>query len=249
MELVPVPDSASNGITPQPEVRFLIFGLPDRRSLYEATIAKAEFDCEFHDSVEELIAACMRRSPTAVFIEQSVVVRNQSRIGFLFRMSVSYPFLRFNIGSDGSGVVMSMNPPKREEYAVAIPAIAAGEPSWFPTEECRSSIRIPVKCRAEIQAEGSDEWTRGNIQDICQGGCFISLLDPPEVGSRIQIKIHDFAEKPESMEATVIWNQAWDDSPELPGAGLHWDVDTRPAGFVKALGSPESVAAVMQSFR
>ncbi len=238
------PDGAVEA--PPSAARFVVLGRIELRALHEENLRGLPHDFVFVDTLPDLLCEIVRRTPTAVLIDLAMIVKTKSDFGYLFELDVTFPFLRFVVGSDGCGALMSMSPPRRAEMRESLAQIAAGDTSWSPADRRRRYIRLEVDCRARFRVKGDSDWIHANLRDISQGGCSIITVVPPAVEDRVELELLDLTPEPIRMDTDTVWRMRWEESQRMPGAGLSWHPDSITQSLREALGEPERVKRIVR---
>lgn len=239
------PDQESADSIDEKDRQVLILCEENLRPLYALQIGNLDeehpLEFQFTSTPLAFTLRCLQTSPVVGLIDLTSVIRGKTeQMNRLFEFRVSWPVLRCNLGSDGKGKLMRTNPPLTGDFQESLIEMTSGSSAWNLSDQTRAHLRSVVRCRALIQGGSEkDKVQRVNVQNISRGGCLILTGEPPPLGAEIQIEIADLPPGPATLDARVVWSWQWQNTTEVPRAGLEFRRQQLPDEFLEALGDPE----------
>jgi hypothetical protein len=101
----------------------------------------------------------------------------------------------------------------------------------------------------KFRREDESAWIPANCVNIGVGGMFAVTYEPLAVGDRLDIQLLDLAPLPMELRGRVVRVRRWDDSPQLPGIAVQFELETVTADFKRLLASPDRIETLLQGCR
>lgn len=206
---------------------FLLLSNPERRALFERAL---EGHLVNHvGTVLDAVRHCVSDPPLAVLMDlASTLHTGVAETAPLYDLGIDLPILRCTGGSPSPWIAMCQAPFKRVPLENALSEIASGDPTWKHPSNPRRFVRVNINARLMFRVKPSDPWIRANSQSMSVSGVFMQTLEPPEVGTDIDLKILDILQEEIQIKASVVWLHRWIEGPHQPGCGLNFDRSTVP---------------------
>lgn len=205
---------------------FLVVCTEERKALFEQALQG--YDCRQVTSVMAAVRDCVAHPAMAVLLDlASTLHAGVAETAPLYDLGIDLPILRCTGTQADALVAMCQAPFKRVALLEALKEIASGDPTWKNPANPRRYVRVKRNIRVQFRITGADEWQRANAQSVSISGMFLMTIDPPPIGSDVQIRILDM-DTPLELNGAVVWVHHWEDGRHLPGCGLSFDPDTVP---------------------
>ncbi|MBK8803792.1 MAG: PilZ domain-containing protein [Fibrobacteres bacterium] len=205
---------------------FLVVCTDERRALFEEALQA--YDFRQVTSVTAAVRDCVSHPALAVLLDlASTLHAGVAETAPLYELGIDLPILRCTGTKADAMVAMCQAPFKRVSLLDALGEIASGDPSWKNPANPRRYVRVKRNIRVQFRVNNTEHWHRGNAQSISISGLFLMTLDPPHIGSDVQIRILDL-EEPLELTGSAVWVHHWEDGRHLPGCGLSFDPEAIP---------------------
>ncbi|HNY30202.1 MAG TPA: PilZ domain-containing protein [Fibrobacteria bacterium] len=209
-----------------PKRAFLVVCTDERKPLFEEALR--EFEFRQVTSVMGAVRDCVSHPAMAVLLDlASTLHAGVAETAPLYDLGIDLPILRCTGSQVDALVAMCQAPFKRMPLGDALGEIASGDPSWRNPASPRRFVRVRRNIRVQYRRSGTVEWLRANAQSISISGLFLLTLDPPPIGTDIDIRILDAGDHME-LSGSVVWVHHWEDGSHLPGCGVNFAIDLVP---------------------
>ncbi len=216
-DAAPTPSPADEAT--EPEARLIVLGRKAQRSVQMLHFEPLPHKFEYVEHWHDVLHGAIRETPLAVLVEDNLIV-GDPELGFLFQLSTTWPVLRFKIGPDGRGELISGSGRKRGELSTSLAEVAAGDASWLPANGIRTELRVALVARARYRTAESEHWYNANTLDIGARGVFVVSYEPPAPNTEVEVEVMDLDDGEIAIRGKVLWTRNWQDGAQLPGAGI-----------------------------
>lgn len=223
---------------------FLFLCSQERKKIYQDALSASNysFDVVFIETIEELLAQCLKQPPSAILMD----IVTKMRIGpedmkIVDNLGVCWPLMICNVNPDGQVQAISLALSKQDSFISALTAIVEDDPDWKNPVCKRRFVRIELNSRVLIKKENRDCWEKANVLNISMGGLFAVTYADYNMGDNVDMRILDLKEKPIECKGKIVWVRCWDKSVMLPGVGVDFSDHLTPPDIAHVLTSDEIV--------
>ena len=218
---------------------FILLCSAKRQKAYDEVLAGCSHSLQVVDTPDQALQACVHEPPAAVIVDMITGMRagtNNTSLLVLYNLELTWPVVRSTAKKNEPVMIISTSPQNTAPFLEALDGIATADSTWVKPLTPRRFIRQSVQCRARTRQVGQEAWDHATVLELSTGGCFMVSYTPYAIDSECEVEVWDIAENVQSLKARVVWIRSWNDSPQLPGMGLAFNLDTVSDELTAALG-------------